>query len=137
MSTESEKKPINGKDFIARLDACKDTKEILALLDKVMGAEAMSDRATYLPDSDLVLNLRASAARFNAARGMRTSREDAVIMAAERSGKGSTRFKIEMNKYLTTEAGKKAEKPVVEKTVAEKKPQNQIVMRRKMSVRGA
>lgn len=83
--SEKERKGIDGKAFIEKLDACiteKDEKGIFNLLHETMSDDILKDRVKHMSDNDLVIALKSQAARFNTLGGCRTSHEDCVIMAA-------------------------------------------------------
>lgn len=100
-----KEKKIDGKAFVADLDACYTSKDIFDLLSKTMDKETLTDRTKKASDNDLIIALHAQKAGVNTQLGCRTSHEDCVLMAAERyhtvTGKGIKFFKAEMNKYIT------------------------------------
>lgn len=102
--SEKEKK-VDGKAFVADLEACRTSKDVFDLLAKTMDKETLADRTKKASDNDLIIALHAQRAGVNTQLGCRTSHEDCVVMAADKyhtvTGRGVKFFKAELNKYMT------------------------------------
>ena len=88
--TESKK----GKAFVEALDKCQTAEEVINLLCKTMSLATIKDRASWVTDNPLVLNLRKTALTVDIKRG-REPRHGEMVMLAVEKGSHLTKGGIE------------------------------------------
>ena len=101
----TERKKLDGKNYVKALGACQTKEDVLGLLGRTLGSEKMRDRAKNVSDLPHVVKLKSRVALLNTMQGKDTSNQDCMDMAAEKylslTGGDIKRFKLEVNKYAT------------------------------------
>ncbi|MBQ8750567.1 MAG: hypothetical protein IJZ30_02895 [Alphaproteobacteria bacterium] len=101
----TERKKLDGKNYVKALGACQTKEDVLELLGRTLGSEKMKDRAKNVSDLPHVVKLKSKVALLNTMQGKDTSNQDCMDMAAEKylslTGGDIKRFKLEVNKYAT------------------------------------
>ena len=101
----TERKKLDGKNYVKALEACQTKEDVLGLLGRTLGSEKMKDRAKNVSDLPHVVKLKSRIALLNTMQGKDTSNQDCMDMAAEKylslTGGNIKRFKLEVNKYAT------------------------------------
>lgn len=101
-------KRVDGKEFVTKLDDCRTLDEVIALLRDTMSEETIRDRLDRMSDNDLVIALKAQAARVNVGFRYKTTHEELLIMAADKyqkmtggeEGEKTKNFKKSLKKAL-------------------------------------
>ncbi len=103
---------VSGKAFIASLDKCQTTKEVIDLLSSSMDRYSLQDRVSHLSNMFAVNHMKAAEARIKVAinPSCKFTREDMTIMAAHRyceltdcSDKGFKEFKEKVHMKIREE----------------------------------
>lgn len=103
-----DSKKLDGRTFVQTLAGCDTSEKVFDLLQSTMDKDTLRDRISHISEHPSVIHLNARVAEINAQKGLRTSREDCVVMAAHRyhqlnpdKKEPIKSFKLELNKDMT------------------------------------